>query len=156
MYTVINQCCCCFATCSSKVVTLTQVVPLVCTVHCLVFSFTCLGYMQRRCASRSLSLSPMPIFHLFYSREHLFLFVEFSRWIPRSSLLPGNISLQLSGLPHLSFFHTTCLTLTMFRPSRWQLPLVCQTDTGIFSLCFGYFFRGGQHRRAKPWLRSRC
>jgi hypothetical protein len=41
---------------------------------------------------------------------------------PRSWVLPG-IPLQLSGLPFLLFFHKTCLTLTMLRPSRRQRPL---------------------------------
>ncbi len=63
------------------------------------------------------------IFCLFCPHEHLFLFVEFSRWLPRSLLLPGNSSLQLSGLLLLLFFHKTCLTLKMVRPSRWQRPL---------------------------------
>jgi hypothetical protein len=46
-------------------------------------------------------------FCLFCPREHLSLFVEFSWWLPRSLLLPGKISLQLSGLPLLLFSHKT-------------------------------------------------
>ncbi len=46
-------------------------------------------------------------FCLFCPREHLFLFVEFSRWLPRSLLLPEKICLQLSGLPLLLFSHKT-------------------------------------------------
>jgi hypothetical protein len=52
--------------------------------------------------------------------SHLFFLVEFSQWLPCSFFLPGNNSLQLLGLPPLLFSLTTCLNLTLVRPSQRQ------------------------------------
>ncbi len=89
-------------------------------------------------------------FCLFCPCEHLFLFVEFSRWHPCSLFLPG-IPLQLPGLPLLSFCHKTCLILTMFRLSRQQRPL---RSSFAPTLRRNQPFGSASLRRSWPWRAS--
>jgi hypothetical protein len=66
-------------------------------------------------------------------------------------LLPGNISLQLSGLPLLLFFHKSCLTLTMVRPSQQQRPF---NPISVSTMRWNLRSGSASLRRSSPWRAS--
>ncbi len=112
MYSVINQCCPnhCLAICSSTVVTLTQVVPLV--LFIVQFSFTCLGYTQ--CQLLALSFTHITCSLLICS-------VHFKRY---------NIFVSFQSFFHLGFTS---------RPVIKKQTILLDTDTVRAALHFCLF-----------------